>query len=56
MQNGKQFFDIKPLPPSYKFIKIIITETFGDYETYLNQVMLMAQPYDSKNNSQMSIA
>lgn len=39
-QSGRQFFNIQPLPPTYRIIKITITETFGDYETYLNQIYI----------------
>jgi len=35
------------LPSSYCIIKIIITETFGDFETYLNQIFLLASPEES---------
>lgn len=45
LQKGHQYFNIRPLPPSYKIVKINITETFGDYETYLNQVILIAEPF-----------
>ena len=54
-QVGKQLFNIHAIPASYRVIKIIISETFGDYETYLNQVFIMVKPLDSKNNSEMSI-
>lgn len=47
-QSGRQFFPIKPLPPAYRIVKLTITETFGDYETYLNQVYIEAQLEDSQ--------
>ena len=42
-KSGKQVFDITPLPASYRIIKVAIVETFGEYETYLNQIYLFAQ-------------
>lgn len=42
-KSGKQVFDIAPLPASYRIIKVAIVETFGEYETYLNQIYLFAQ-------------
>jgi hypothetical protein len=45
-----------PLPPTYRIIKFTITETFGDYETYLNQIYIEAQLEDSQLNSMMGLA
>lgn len=53
--SGKQYFDIQPLPPTYRIIKFTITETFGDYETYINQIYIEAQVEDSQLNSMMAL-
>ena len=39
-----QVFNIDPIPEEYRFIKLIINSTFGEYQTYLNQVMFLAEP------------
>ena len=36
--------NIDEIPESYKQIKIVIRETFGEFETYLNQIFLYANP------------
>ena len=38
-------------------IKVNITDAFGDYETYLNQVLLLAHPseYIHQEQSEMSL-
>lgn len=43
-KRGKQIFSISEIPESERIIKLIITETYGEYHTYLNQVMLLAEP------------
>lgn len=53
--SGKQFFDIQPLPATYRIMKFTITETFGDYETYINQIFIEAQLEDSHLNSMMAL-
>jgi hypothetical protein len=42
-KKGIQLFGIRPLPERYIYLKISITETYGAFETYLNQVFFMAE-------------
>jgi hypothetical protein len=36
-------------------MKFTVAETFGDYETYLNQIYIFALSDDSKVNSMMAV-
>lgn len=45
--SGQQYFKISLLPTYYRFIKIIISETFGDFQTYIDQIYVMAQPKEN---------
>lgn len=54
-QSGRQYFNVQPLPSTYRIIKLTITETFGDYETYLNQIFIQAQLEHSNLNSMMAL-
>lgn len=53
-KSGKQLFDITPLPASYRIIKVAIVETFGEYETYLNQIYLFAET-DKPLHSELAV-
>eukprot|EP00347_Sterkiella_histriomuscorum_P022779 403337194 len=40
-KEGRQLFSIDPIGPSYKFLEVIIKETYGANRTYMNQIYLM---------------
>jgi hypothetical protein len=42
-REGRQLFAIDPIGPSYKFIELIVKETFGANRTYMNQIFLLEQ-------------
>ena len=46
--EGYQFFSIDPIGQRYKYIKIIIKDTFGSNQTYLNQVLLLEENPNSE--------
>lgn len=39
---GVQYFDLDPIPSRFDLIKILIKETYGASQTYMNQIMLYA--------------
>jgi hypothetical protein len=39
-ESGENLFRIKPLPKMFLFLKVVIRETFGAGNTYMNQVLL----------------
>ena len=39
--HGWQLFDMDKMGIRYKFIKLIVRDTYGDCKTYLNQVCLL---------------
>ena len=41
---GTQMFAIDSIPESFRIVKVIITETYGEFQTYLNQLCLLAEP------------
>ena len=43
LMSGRQNFSIDGLPAAYRFIRFVVTETHGEFGTYINQVYLMAQ-------------
>ena len=43
-KRGNQMFFVSNIPESQRIVKVVITETFGEYHTYLNQIMVMAEP------------
>ncbi|CAG9310378.1 unnamed protein product [Blepharisma stoltei] len=40
LSSSPQYFSIDPIQPSYKYIKVVVKETFGASNTYINQVFL----------------
>ncbi len=40
-KEGRQLFGIDPLGPSYKFLEIVVKETYGANRTYMNKLYLL---------------
>ncbi|CDW77626.1 UNKNOWN [Stylonychia lemnae] len=40
-KEGRQLFAIDPIGPSYKYLEVVIQETFGANRTYMNQLYLL---------------
>lgn len=40
-REGKQLFPIDPIGPSYKYLEIIVKDTYGTARTYINQIFLI---------------
>lgn len=49
--NGENLFKINPLPLQYTFLKLLICDTFGSSNTYINQVYLFEDLGDSISKS-----
>jgi hypothetical protein len=39
---GRQYFQLDPIPTRFNLIKILIKDTYGASNTYMNEVMLFA--------------
>lgn len=46
---------IDEVPESYRIIKIIIRETFGEYQTYLNQIFIYAKVGETETSKSQSV-
>ncbi len=43
MTTGSQYFAIDPLGPTYRFLQLVVRETFGASKTYINALFLYAE-------------
>lgn len=45
-KDGTQMFGIDSIPQCYSFIKLVISQTFGENRTYCNQFLLLKESFD----------